>query len=77
MADYLGLRIKELKVAPRNVLPSISSMRFKIYLKLSVLVSSQLFSILILLSGMVWIDLSCKASYQICDDIEFFGHTVV
>ena len=46
------------------------SMTFKTFLKLTVLVASQLFSIFILFSGMVWIDLSCKATYDICQDME-------
>ena len=45
---------------------SLKSMTF---LKLLVLVVSQLFSVFILLSGMVWIDLGCKG---FCEDIEFF-----
>ena len=47
-------------------------MKFITFLKLSVLVASQLFSIFILLSGMVWIDLGCKGSYEMCENIEFF-----
>ena len=47
------------------------SMKFITFLKLSVLVASQLFSIFILLSGMVWIDLGCKGSYEMCENIEF------
>ena len=48
------------------------TMKFITFLKLSALVVSQLFSIFILFTGMVWIDLSCKGSYEMCEDIEFF-----
>ena len=44
-------------------------MKFITFLKLTVVVVSQLFSIFILLTGMVWIDLGCKGP---CEDIEFF-----
>ena len=44
------------------------SMKFITFLNLSVLVVSQLFSIFILLAGMVWIDLGCKGP---CENIEF------
>ena len=44
-------------------------MKFITFLKLSVVVISQLFSIFILLTGMVWIDLGCKGPYE---NIEFF-----
>lgn len=44
-------------------------MKFATFLKLSVLVASQLFSMFILLTGMVWIDLGCKGP---CENIEFF-----
>ena len=47
-------------------------MKFIIFLKLSALVASQLLSIFILLSGLVWIDLGCKGSYEMCENMEFF-----
>ena len=50
----------------------LRTMKFMTFLKLSVLVASQLFSIFILLTGMVWIDLGCKGSYEMCKNIEFF-----
>ena len=46
-------------------------MKFTTLLKLLVLVASQLFSIFILFAGMVWIDLGCKGSYEMCKNIEF------
>lgn len=47
-------------------------MKFITFLKLSVLVASQLLSIFILLTGLVWIDLGCKGSYEMCENMEFF-----
>ncbi len=47
-------------------------MKFITFLKLSVLVASQLLSIFILLSGLVWIDLGCKGPYEMCENMEFF-----
>ena len=46
-------------------------MKFITFLKLTVLVISQLLSIFIIFCGMVWIDLSCKRTYEMCEDIEF------
>ena len=47
-------------------------MKFITFLKLIVVVVSQLFSIFILFGGMIWIDLGCKGSYEMCENIEFF-----
>lgn len=47
------------------------SMRYKTFLKLSVLVASQLFSLFIILFGGMWIGWSCKESYDICEDRSF------
>ena len=46
-------------------------MKFITFLKLTVLVVSQLLSIFIIFCGMVWIDLSGKRTYEMCEDIEF------
>ena len=47
------------------------SLRVKTFLKLTVLVASQWFSLFILYGGMMWIDLPCKETYNICSTRSF------